>query len=770
MGTTTILKRTLVSTALLVVNLFSNQLYSRNLVNPELVENFLTLDAHPGDSTQGNNLPNDNTSLPIKKALSKIEVDGELTEAAWQEAGLVSDFWEKFPSSSRRAAKRTEVRLLFDKEFIYLSAVCFDSGAHIIQSLKRDRPFYDADVFAFIIDPYKKQNMAYYFSVTPFNTQSDDMLTSNIFDDPGFSWDNKWFSATKIYADRWVVEVAIPFKILKFDSKQTTWGINFLRNDRKANEVHSWVPMPLQFKPWDVGYTGNLLWNDPLPNSGKNLFINPYTKSGLNLDKTVTKKAGMEMQAGLDFKTSLSKSIGVDATVNPDFSQVEIDRQQTNLTRFNLFFPEKRGFFTENNDIFSAYAGGFIQPFYSRSIGLASDGTALPIYGGIKFSGNLNPNLRAGVLNVITKGNKSNPAQNYSAISLHQQVLKRSLVKGYFFDRESIGLVKENTLQKFGRNAGVEFNYSGVNGKWAGWSGLHHSMKPGIENGRHLLQLGGTFNSPKFSAIVDFASVGQNYYADMGFVSRIENYDEKYDSLFRKGFNFYYAKGTYNVYPKKTKFNNHKFETSNQFFRNHDGSNNDLLNVFRYCLINRNSSEFRLRFDHQVVWLQGHTSFTPSVKDEPLPPGRYQFFMTTFYYRSDSRKKLSYMFQLRDGGFYNGRLTQSIGSITYRVQPWGSFALDFEYNKVRFPEPYGRTSLYLVAPKAEINFSNNLFWTTFIQYNTQRNNLNINSRLQWRYKPMSDLFLVYTDNYYTDPFFKSKNKAVVLKLNYWLSK
>jgi hypothetical protein len=133
------------------------------------------------------------------------------------------------------------------------------------------------------------------------------------------------------------------------------------------------------------------------------------------------------------------------------------------------------------------------------------------------------------------------------------------------------------------------------------------------------------------------------------------------------------------------------------------------------------------------------------------------------------RKAFSYMVQFRKGEFYNGHITSGIGSVSYRIQPWGTFAIDGEYNKLKFPTTYGSTNLYLIAPRTEISFSNNLFWTTFLQYNTQRNNFNINSRIQWRFRPMSDLFLVYTDNYFTDPIMKNKNRALVLKLNFWLS-
>lgn len=724
----------------------------------------------PVTAAEGKNNPAALYSIAARKTDTRIKIDGDLSDPAWSQAGTASSFWEKFPGNTGKAARETEVRLLFDKDFIYISAVCYDPGKPVIPSLKRDRSFYEADAFAVLIDPFFKKTMAYYFSVTPYNTQSEDFLVNNIFEDPSLTWDNKWFSATRMYPDRWVAEMAIPFSILKFDEAQLSWGINFLRNDRVHNEVHSWTAMPLQLKPWDLGYTGTLTWSDALPHPGKNISLNPYFKAAAMSGGHTRPGIEPDWQAGVDVKTTIKNSVSLDLTVNPDFSQVEVDRQQTNLTRFNLFFPERRNFFVENNDIFSSYAGGYIQPFYSRSIGLTVAGTALPIYGGLKLSGHLSPGLRAGLLNVVTRGDAQNPVQHYAAFSVHQKLLKRSLLKGYFFDRESLNRDKPGSMGAFGRNAGLEFNYADVSGRWNGWSGFHHSMKPGIQSKRNVYHAGFSYNSRKFSTIIDFADAGTNYYADMGFISRYDYYDEKKDSSFRQGFRLHYGRFAYNVYPRKGRIINHKFENSNSYFTNPDRSPNELLNIFRYCMVFRNSSEIRVRADHQVVWLQAHTSFIVSANRRPLPPGRYQFVNATVYYRTDTRKKFGATGQYRMGQFYSGRLYSAIASLQYRVQPWGQFSLDLEYTRLHFPRPYGRGLLILVSPRAEINFSTKLSWTTFIQCNTQWNNLNINSRLQWRFRPLSDLFLVYTDNYYTDPLFRNKNRAVVLKLNYWLSK
>ena len=169
---------------------------------------------------------------------------------------------------------------------------------------------------------------------------------------------------------------------------------------------------------------------------------------------------------------------------------------------------------------------------------------------------------------------------------------------------------------------------------------------------------------------------------------------------------------------------------------------------------------------YQVVHLLYATAFTDY---DPLPKGNYHFGNYHINYQSDQRKKFIFNGGIRLGTFYNGKIQQYIAGIRFRAQPWGNFGVDFEQNDLKFPDPYGKASLFLIAPRIEINFNNSIFWTTFIQYNTQNDNININSRFQWRYKPMSDLFVVYTDNYFSDPFLKNRNRALVFKLNYWLN-
>jgi hypothetical protein len=221
------------------------------------------------------------------------------------------------------------------------------------------------------------------------------------------------------------------------------------------------------------------------------------------------------------------------------------------------------------------------------------------------------------------------------------------------------------------------------------------------------------------------------------------------------------------MFPKSGRLNTHSIGMNNFIVWNPDGSFNERSLEAEYQFNFKNTAEFEIELTNQDVRLLYPTAFTEDGK--PLPKGTYQFSNGGLRYQSDQRAKFIYGAGFTVGGFYNGTLKQFTAEIKYRAQPWGNFSVRFERNVLEFPDPYGKESLYLISPRIEINFSNSIFWTTFIQYNTQRNNINFNSRFQWRFKPMSDIYLVYTDNYFSDPFFINRNRAVVLKMNWWLN-
>ncbi len=708
--------------------------------------------------------------LRIAKATDAIKIDGELNEATWQHAHTINNFWQKQPVDTGRAQRQTEIKATYDASFIYFGVTCYDTSYYVIQTLKRDVDPGGSDGIGIVIDPVNGRTNGFLFTVSPYNVQAEDLLTAGGGGgEISFSWDNKWFSQTTRHKDKWIVEVAIPFKTLRYEAGKTIWGINFIRSDRKNNEYSTWTKVPINLQFYDFGYTGALIWDAPPPPPGRNISFIPYITGAVTANPEDGEKTDGELNQGFDAKIALSSNLNLDLTVNPDFSQVEVDKQVTNLTRFNIFFPERRTFFIENADLFTTYGFPGTNPFYSRTIGLDKDGNRIPIYAGLRLTGNLDEKTRIGIMNMQTGKKGDFAAQNYSAISISRRVLKRSIIKAYYFGREAFmseQKKKNNPLDRYGRNAGFELGYTSNKGDLQTWYGFHKSWKYGIQDNDHFIYGGGGYFGRKLSGFINVSGVGTNYYADMGFTQRIENYDAALDTTIRLGYKELFTSIGYTMFPKQGRLNSHKISLNNVVYLNPDGTFNERISEIIYDFNFKNTGSVRISANNQEVHLLYPTSFTDY---DPLPKGTYHYGNYSIKYQSDQRTKFIFNGGIRRGSFYNGTIHQYTAGFKYRAQPWGNFGIEFEQNDLRFPSPYGKAILFLIAPRIEINFSNSLFWTTFIQYNTQEDNININSRFQWRFKPMSDLFVVYTDNYFSDPFLKNRNRALVFKLNYWLN-
>lgn len=708
--------------------------------------------------------------LTIKKASSAVKIDGVLDESAWNDAEETEQFYRKWPNDVGNPNRQTYVKMTYDNQFLYVSFKAIDTNFYVAQTLKRDQTFLTSDAVAIAIDPVNQRTNGFLFAVTPYNVQTEDLISAGTSsDEMNFSWDNKWYSATSRHETYWIAEIAIPFKTLRFKEGKTKWGVNFLRNDVKSNEFSSWTDMPTNFPFYDFGYSGSLNWETPPPAPGTNIALIPYSSGSISKNNEDGSPAIAKISAGFDAKIALSSSLNLDLTINPDFSQVEVDKQVTNLTRFDIFFPERRTFFLENDDLFSSYGIPPIRPFYSRTIGLDKFGNKIPIAAGARISGNISKKTRIGMMNMQTLAKGDAAAQNYTAITFNQQVQARSSIKGYFLNRQGLEDKKHSftdPLDRYGRNTGLEYSFINQSGKWNGWAGYHMSFKEMIKTPQYYTNAGGGYFTKQWNIILDAGTITDKYYADMGFINRIDNYDALLGTVTRKGFNQLYNEIRHTFFPKNKKINQIRLGLENYMIFNLDGTFNESNHDLVLNIMYKNASNLILKGGYNPNNLLFNTSFTDKA---PIPPGKYRTATGVVTYMSDIRKKFSYSATLGTGQFFNGTILQYEAMANYRVQPWGNFSISVQQAKLTFPEKYGKSNLFLIAPRIEINFSNNLFWTTFLQYNNQRNNFNINSRVQWRYKPMSDLFIVYSDNYFTDPFMKNKNRALVFKMNYWLN-
>jgi hypothetical protein len=704
--------------------------------------------------------------LTIKPAKMAIKLDGVMDEEAWNTVEFVSDFKKKFPNDIGAPKKQTEVKFLYDDKNIYFGFKVYDSGTAITKSLKRDIGHDGMDGVGVILDPTNQQTNGFYFVLSTLNVQSEDQLSGSSSDGINYSWDSKWFSETKDYGNYWIAEIAIPLKSIRYDANNKNWGVNFVRIDAKNFEYSTWTRISTNFKSYDLGLTGLMKWETNPPVSSNNIILLPYLTGGAVNDKALNETT-TNGNVGFDAKIALNSSLNLDLTVNPDFSQVEVDNQVTNLTRYSIFLPERRAFFLENSDLFAGFGIPPIRPFYSRTIGLDKDGNKIPILFGARLSGNLSPDVRIGAMNMQTGRKGDYAPENFSAFTLQKRVLKRSLIKGYFLNRENFISVEEeklNPLNKYGRNAGVSFDYSNAEGTVSHWVNYNMSIKPTIKDLNSYYEFGTSYNTRKFGFVLDFANVDKNYYTDMGFVQRIENYDAIRDTTIRVGYKHIFSEITYNILPSKGKVGRVESSFNNFVVFNPDNSFNEWESTLQIKTDFKNASNLKFNLSNNVTNLLFATSFTDGI---PLPAKQYQYAKASIGYVSDTRKLFGWMSEISFGQFYNGTVQGLAAGINWRSQPHLNLRLNAQLNDIQLPGAYGSTKLFLVAPRIEYNFNTKLFWTTFIQYNTQSNNFNINSRLQYRYKPMSDFFLVYTDNYFTDPLFKNKNRALIFKLSYW---
>ncbi|MBX2816803.1 MAG: carbohydrate binding family 9 domain-containing protein [Saprospiraceae bacterium] len=705
----------------------------------------------------------DDHRLQLGKTTEAMVIDGKLIEDTWKSADTAKDFWQKSPRDDIRAEQRTEAKVAYDDVFLYVAAICYDTGAHIIPTLKRDE-YWDGDGFSVILDPVNRATSGFFFGTNPLGVQTEALLAGGSGDGNwSDQWDNRWFVETAQFDDHWTVEMAIPFKSLRYESGTANWGINFMRKNSKLNQLDTWAPVPLQFWPIDLGYTGLLEWDTAPEATGSNMAIVPYVSTSTSRDFASVNPADRSFSAGLDAKIAVSSALNLDLTVNPDFSQVEVDQQITNLTRFNIFLPERRTFFLENSDIFSRIGFPSIQPFFSRRLGLDREGRAVPIVFGARLTGNATKTTRVGLLNVLQNGLADQPAQNVTAAAVSQRVFNRSRLQALFVNRQ--GFRKGDAIaDDYGRNLSFKFNYLNKEGSVEFWSGAHRSFKPGISTDQYFFENGVGYQGKRFSILFDHIYLGDNYFADVGFINQVENYDAELDTVVRLGYHLMYLPIEYRwISSTSSKLNSHGPEYLSVLNLDPQGKFVEHQKSISYGFNFKNSSQLQFGYEHTGTDLRFPFSFTDG---QPLPRDRYRYGQASMEYGSDERKLFQFEIGVAMGSFYNGTIRSANLNLAYRRQPWGNFGVLLEYNRLSFPEPYGSTTLYAVSPRIEISFNRNLFWTTYVQYNTQADNLNINSRIQWRFAPMSDVFLVYTDNYSIETF-GAKNRAIVLKASYW---
>lgn len=710
-------------------------------------------------------------TLRIFKTVEKITIDGKLDEAIWKNCEPAEKFWQNFPYDTSYAQSKTVAFVTYNETALFVAAICYDSlpGNYVIQSLKRDFSYPISDAFVVTLDPFSDQQNGFSFGVNPYGVQREGLISQGGGQGVTTNWDNKWYAEVTRTANAWIIEMEIPFKTLRYESDLTSWRINFARNDLKRNENSTWCKVPRQFNIATLSFTGVMQWDHSPKKAGANVSVIPYAIGKVSKEyvptNTNTKVTG---NIGADAKIALSSALNLDLTVNPDFSQVEVDRQVTNLTRFNLAFPEQRQFFLENSDLFASFGFRQMRPFFSRRIGLGN-GSEIPIIAGARLSGKPNQHWRIGIMNIQTAKTKVNNAdvfaQNYFVAAVQRNVFKRSNVAFIAVNRQQFDTTNYSAIN-FNRVLGLDYNLASANNKWQGKLFFHHSLSNKDNNNAFAHASWISYNTQKVSINWNHEYMDKNFNAETGFTPRIFQTNQLTGITTRSTYWRLEPSINYYLYPKKSLINKTGPRTYLDYYANTHYETTDVLWQSGWDIFLKNTAAFS--FDYRTFYTRliqpTDVTFTGIT---PLAIGQYQYQDVGFTFKTDQRKIINGNANVYYGSYFLGTKLSYYAELVFRKQPYGSIGLAYTHNEITLPNQTSKTQLDLISPKVELSFTRSIFFTAFFQYNSQIHNVNINARFQWRFKPMSDLFIVYTDNYISDNFMP-KNKALVVKFVYWL--
>lgn len=710
--------------------------------------------------------------IKAHKTVAPIQVDGRLNEPIWQEGIPAGDFHMSYPHDTLKAKSKTTVQILYDDRYLYIGAICEDQipGDYVVQSLKRDFDFKDNDAFAVFIDAFSDATNGLGFALNPYGVQWDGIIANGGNKGVTTTWDGLWYGEVWQHPleTYWSVEIAIPLKTLRFKSSVDHWRINFARNDLKRNELSTLVPIPRGFEVSTLAQMSQLVWDSPPKKPGPNIALIPYLagRAVKNYETDPSNPTQFHSSSGLDAKVALTSSLNLDITINPDFSQVDVDQQVIDLQRFEVFFPEKRFFFLENSDLFSNLGNSRIRPFFSRRVGSAGN-DPVAIHFGARMSGKLNRDWRVGLMSVQTASpsDATNNQQNYTVATLQRRILKGSSLTTFLSSQQSFHQFKPQA--DYNRITGLEFDYRSADSKITAKAFVHYSFTPMHDSNALAYSAKARYKNKKLSVFLGLDAVEENYLSEVGYVPRLYHEDQTTDSLYRIPYTQIRSNGRYRFFVKNNSFIDFwgpefRFNlfTDNQF--NYQEYNGQLSLVLQF--MNSNRLKLTYGIDDPILFFP----FVLSGLDQAFPAGNYPNRRLFFEYDTGKRKNLFGKLKVSYGGTYTGRRFSVKSELNYRSRRHLVVGLTFsQQNLGSFPEDFGDAQLTLLGSKIEVSFSRSLFFTTFLQYNTQKDNFNINSRFNWRFHPMSDLYVVYTENYRADNL-SVKDRALVVKMNYWI--
>jgi len=703
--------------------------------------------------------------LQAVRLAGEITLDGRLDEPAWLDAPIAKNFIQNDPLEGQPATYDTEVRVLYDDEAIYFGVFARDEepAAIIVSDLKKDFDTSRSDGFRVIIDTFKDERNGYQFATNPAGAKWD-AQTSNEGRENNANWDGIWEVRTRIAEQGWYAEIRIPFRTLKFNAADPqTWGINFERKLRRLNEDSYWSPLPRIYNIERVSLAGTVEGMQGL-RPGKNLRVKPYALASAN---SVPGSTVDDYDVGLDVKYGVTSGLTWDFTVNTDFSQVEADEQQINLSRFNLFFPEKRDFFLENSGIFQFGAsdrmggggGGGRQNasqdmllFHSRRIGLSDSGDAIPILAGTRLTGRQGA-YSIGVLSIQQREYESarglvTPSTNFTALRLRRDLLANS-------DIGAVLLNKDDNGPRYNRVAGVDanfrFGFLSLNG-YVAKTFSPQEVEPGA--GRDMA-LRGSFNyqNRTWQFRGHFNGIGERFNDEMGFVPR-------------QGVNNWLLYTGYTWRPSWfRRFGLRETRPHWQmdvFERQHGGGLESRYQDFHWPVTFNNGAFLEVGVNPNVEEIRTPFTINSSLGVRVLP-GRYEFNEYFVLWRGNSSARFSFEGRYSNGEFYDGYRRGYTFGPAFRPNRRFNASVNLQVNDIELTG--GSFVSKLVTSRVNYNFNTQMFVNALLQYNTDSRQWSSNLRFNIIHRPLSDFFFVYNERR-DERSGDLINRALVAKMTY----
>ena len=691
------------------------------------------------------------------RTFADIKIDGELTEPDWQEAQRIDHFVQYAPDEGAPMTQPTEVKVLYDDKYLYFGFICYDDDLSkmVADEMRRDAPLFDNDNVFVLLDTYNDQRSGFFFRINPLGAMEDIAVMDNG-DSRNENWDAVWKCRTKINRNDWRAEIAIPFSQLRFKkSDGIVWGVNFGRNIQRNYEEGTWAPVPSAYRWRAIYRTANLGRLIGLENivPQTHLELLPYVLPGVSKRKA-DNETNILFDTGLDIKYSLTSNLTADATFNTDFVQVEADQEQVNLTRFSLFFPEKRPFFLESAALFDfgIPRTGFRQPpplllFYSRRIGI-QNGHAIPILTGGKITGKIG-SYGVGLLNVFTDKFHAEgtdvPRTNYSVFRMTRDIFKGSTVG-------MIAINKQNA-DTYNRAGGFDFVYRPIDslslrGLWA------RTFEGDVSGEQDALYFGGTSETNNFRVIGSYTDIGKNFNPEAGFVWRRGRRRIRSEFLYTPLLGEFGIRRIWTG-PESNLILNRNNELETRDLRFVTGCEFESGKVFR-----------RFNFQIQRTFDRLYEDF--EIRERIIiPTGEYNFTSFKALISTDNSKMISGLFVVNFGDFFNGRRRGFEIAADFRPTGRFRFQPQYEFNRVILENKTFDANVF--GAHVAYSFSSAFFARLFTQWNSDQDLISTNFLLNYIYRPGSNFYLVFNQIYDTQPERTDfvVDSTLVAKMTYW---